>query len=64
MIYVEQRVLKHTIPIVGICLLMLLVSGSEQPCRAGALYATQIATPGSDGTAGVSNVTNTFDASS
>ena len=60
----KRRILKRSIAVLGLCLLMLLVSGSQELCRAGALYATQLATPGSDGTAGVSNVTNTFDASS
>jgi long-chain fatty acid transport protein len=46
------------------CFLMLLLAGSRHICRAGALYITQIATPGSVGTAGVSNVVNNLDASS
>lgn len=45
-------------------LLMLLLTGGLQICQAGGIYITQIATPGSVGTAGVSNVVNNIDASS
>jgi long-chain fatty acid transport protein len=47
-----------------VCFFILLLAGSGHICRAGGLYITQIATPGSVGTAGVSNVVNNLDASS
>jgi long-chain fatty acid transport protein len=46
------------------CFLILLLAGGLQICQAGGIYITQIATPGSVGTAGVSNVVNNIDASS
>ena len=46
------------------CLLIFLLTGGLQICHAGGIYITQIATPGSVGTAGVSNVVNDIDASS
>ena len=46
------------------CFLIILLAGSHDKIWAGALYITQIATPGSVGTAGVSNVVNDVDASS
>jgi len=47
-----------------VCLIILLFSGGGYICQAGVIYITQIATPGSVGTAGVSNVVNNLDASS
>ncbi len=60
----RSRKLRNRIcTIFELCFVLLVLTGNQQLCQAGALYLTQIATPGSDGTAGVSNVTNTFDAS-
>lgn len=46
------------------CFMILLLARDLQICQAGGIYITQIATPGSVGTAGVSNVVNDIDASS
>jgi len=56
--------IKKGILILSACFLIILLVGSRYQCWAGALYITQIATPGSVGTAGVSNVVNDIDASS
>ena len=48
----------------SVCFLTLMLTGNHYKCLAGGIYITQIATPGSVGTAGVSNVVNDIDASS
>ena len=55
---------KKSILIFSSFFLIILFLGNRYQCWAGALYLTQIATPGSVGTAGVSNVVNDIDASS
>ena len=56
--------IKQVSFIFSLCLIILLLTGGGYICQAGGIYITQIATPGSVGTAGVSNVVNNLDASS
>jgi len=56
--------LKKTSLIFSAGFLIILLAGDQHSSWAGGIYITQIATPGSVGTAGVSNVVNNLDASS